>query len=98
MLRLLEVREKVRMQPEAVFPFHALFILACFWDLPLTNIGFHSLFLLLLFQRPPLLHEITVETRLFSLLLLQVDAGDESSSVELNVMLFFVAESHINYT
>lgn len=83
--------------------FLALFILAHMivrvsWDLPLTNIGFHSLFLLLLFQCPPLLHEVTVETRLFSLLLLQVDAGDESSSVELNLMLFFVTESHIKYT
>lgn len=59
---------------------------------------FHSLFLLLLFQRPPLLHEVTVETRLFSLLLLQVDAGDESSPVELNLMLLFVTDSHIMNT
>lgn len=59
---------------------------------------FHSLFLLLLFQRPPLLHEVTVETRLFSLLLLQVDASDESSPVELNLMFFFVTDSHIMYT
>lgn len=59
---------------------------------------FYSLFLLLLFQSSPLLHEITVETRLFSFLLLQVDAGDESSSVELNLMLFFVTEAHMKYT
>lgn len=59
---------------------------------------FHSLFLLLLFQRPPLLHEVTVETRLLSLLLLQVDAGDESSPVELNLMLLFVTDSHIMNT
>lgn len=59
---------------------------------------FHSLFLLLLFQCSPLLHKITVETWLFSLLLLQVDAGDESSPIQLNMMLFFVTESHIKYT
>lgn len=77
-----------------------LILVGVIWDLTKGNrkIVFHSLFLLLLFQRSPLLHEVTVETRLFSLLLLQVDAGDESSPVELNLMFFFVTDSHIMYT
>lgn len=53
---------------------------------------FYLLLLLLFFQRAPFLHQVTVETWLLSFLLLQVDASDEASSIQLYLMLFFVTE------
>lgn len=53
------------------------------WDL---------LLLLLLFKGPSLLHQVSVESGLISLLLLEVDAGDEASAVQLDLMLFFIAK------
>lgn len=51
-----------------------------------------SLLLLLFFQRPPLLHEISIETRLLSLLLLQVDACDEAAPQQLHLVPLLVPE------
>lgn len=50
----------------------------------------HSLLLLLLLHGSPVLHQVTVETGLLSLLLLQVDAGNEASSVQVHLMFLFV--------
>lgn len=56
---------------------------------------FHSLFLLLLLQCSPLFHQVAIKPRLLSLLLLQVDTSDEASSVQLNLMFFFVTGTQI---
>lgn len=51
-----------------------------------------SLLLLFLLQRASLLHQISVETGLVSLLLLEVDPSDEASPIELHLVLLFVSD------
>ena len=63
------------------------------------NYSCYSLFLLLFLQRASLLHQFTVEMGLVSLLLLQVNAGDVASTVQLHAMLLLVAtETEHQYT
>lgn len=50
------------------------------------------LLLLLLFICPSFLHQLSIETGLVSLLLFEVDASDETTAVELNLMLLFISE------
>lgn len=50
------------------------------------------LFLLLLLQSSSLLHQVAIETRLVSFLLLQVDAGYEATPIQLHLMLLFISK------
>lgn len=99
---MLEVKQRIEVTVRKLFLFSPVCSALCFGLgllLQATNrieeFLFHSLFLLLLLQRSPLLHQVTVKTRLLPLLLLQVDASDEASSVQLYLMLFFVTGKHI---
>lgn len=50
------------------------------------------LLLLFLLKGPSLLHQVSIETGLVSLLLFEIDASDETTTVEMNLMFLFISK------